>query len=64
MAESKQDNQTPNSAPEMEQAEGSRDTVKGNAQRGAGITNRPLEAEQEEQENLPPRGTNKEKSHA
>jgi hypothetical protein len=60
----RRDKEAPNSASEMEKAEGSRDTVKSNAQHGAGITNRPLEAEQQEQESLPPRGQNKSGGHA
>jgi hypothetical protein len=50
-----------------EQAEGSRDNVNvedGSAQEGAGITNRPLEREQQEQENVPPRGESKDGAHA
>jgi hypothetical protein len=56
----------PNHASSMEQAEGSRDNVQdGDAhQPAAGITNRPLEEEQQEQESLPPRGTSKGGSHA
>jgi hypothetical protein len=34
------------------------------AQEGAGISNRPLEEEQENQERMPPRGETKEGSHA
>ena len=65
MAEqSRRDPNAPNHASEMEKAEGSRDAAKGNAQHGAGITNRPIEAEQEEQESLPPRGRSKERGHA
>jgi hypothetical protein len=58
--------QEPNHASSMEQAEGSRENVQdGDAhQQSAGITNRPLEDEQQEQESLPPRGTSKGGSHA
>jgi len=54
----------PNSASEMEPAEGSRDIRPDHAQQGAGITNRPVEQEQQEQESLPPRGTSKDGSLA
>jgi hypothetical protein len=58
--------QAPNRASSMEKAEGSRENAQGgNAhQQAAGITNRPLEQEQEEQESLPPRGRSKDGSHA
>jgi hypothetical protein len=63
--------QEPNHASSMEQAEGSRENVQGGNiqggdahQQSAGITNRPLEEEQQEQESLPPRGTSKGGSHA
>jgi hypothetical protein len=50
----------------MEPAAGSRETKKGNDRRqeGAGITNRPIEEEQREQDSLPPRGQAKDGSHA
>ena len=65
MAEqSERDDNAPNSASEMEKAEGSRDTARGKAQHGAGITNRPLETEQQEQDSVPPRGQNKKGGHA
>jgi hypothetical protein len=73
MAEqSRQPDQEPNHASSMEKAEGSRDTAEANRsshdaggqQHGAGITNRPLEEEREEQDSLPPRGTAKDGSHA
>jgi hypothetical protein len=63
----------PNDASMKEQAEGSRENVNvssgpGEGQRGSenagGITNRPLEQEQQEQSELPPRGTAKEGGHA
>jgi hypothetical protein len=58
--------QAPNHASSMEKAEGSRENAQGdNAhQQAAGITNRPLEQEQQEQESLPPRGQSKDGSHA
>jgi hypothetical protein len=52
----------PNQNANKEQAEGSRENVRandGSAQQGAGITNRPLEREQNEQEQVPPRGQTK-----
>ncbi len=58
--------QQPNHASEMEKAEGSREQPRGNpGQHGAGITNRPLAEEQEEQGHVPPRGQRKDDgSHA
>ena len=62
MAEpSKPDRTEPNRASNKEPAEGSRDNV--NVE-GVGITNRPIEEEQREQQNLPPRGRNREGGHA
>ena len=58
----------PNDPSSKEKAEGSRDNV--NIERPAGergesgITNRPIEEEQREQQNLPPRGRSKDGSHA
>jgi hypothetical protein len=52
----------PNQNANKEQAEGSRETVRaneGSAQQGAGITNRPLDEEQNEQAQVPPRGQTK-----
>jgi hypothetical protein len=49
---------TPNQAANKEPAEGSRETV------GAGISNRPADEERQNQERVPPRGTNKEGGHA
>ena len=47
-------------AADKEKAEGERETVdQALANQGQGITNRPLEEEQEEQRELPPRGTAK-----
>ncbi|MGE3958807.1 MAG: hypothetical protein AB7H96_19000 [Vicinamibacterales bacterium] len=58
----------PTDASAMEQAEGSRqnlDDPSGAAQDGAGITNRPLDDEQDEQARVPPRGERREStSHA
>jgi hypothetical protein len=63
----------PNDASMKEKAEGSRDNVNTTGRNdatntagasGGGITNRPLEEEEHEQEQLPPRGTAKDRSHA
>jgi hypothetical protein len=54
----------PNDASAKEPAEGSRENVNTGKSAGGGITNRPLEEEQQEQEQLPPRGTSKEGGHA
>jgi hypothetical protein len=43
-------------------AEGSRDNVNTNEE--ADITNRPIEEEQRDQQNLPPRGERKDDTHA
>jgi hypothetical protein len=48
----------PNQNANKEPAEGSRETVR-DADRQSGITNRPIEREQEEQSQLPPRGQSK-----
>jgi hypothetical protein len=56
--DTQRDDSMPNRSSNMEQAEGSRDTVRG-SDTGGGITNRPLEREQEEQERLPERGQSK-----
>ena len=61
------DQSAPNNASAMEKAEGSRENVQGSrgGQHGAGITNRPIDQEREEQESLPPRGVRKDDdSHA
>ena len=52
----------PNSAADRQPAEGSRDSVEPDS--GAGITNRSADREQQEQQELPPRGTRKDGSHA
>jgi len=63
----------PNDASMKEHAEGSRENVnvsggaddsKGGSGNAGGITNRPLEQEENEQSQLPPRGTAKEGGHA
>jgi hypothetical protein len=56
------DTSIPDEQSRKEPAEGSRDNVNTNEE--AGITNRPIEEEQREQQNLPPRGGNKDGAHA
>jgi hypothetical protein len=51
----------PNRASNQEQAEGSRENIN---EEGGGISNRPIEEEQQEQQNLPPRGSSKGGAHA
>jgi hypothetical protein len=58
------DRDRPNQNANKEPAEGSRDSVRGGANRdepgqGGGITNRPRDREQREQEEVPPRGQTK-----
>ncbi len=54
--------QIPGNRPEnKEPAEGSRDTV-GATDNAGGITNRPLETEEREQEQVPPRGQRKDEA--
>jgi hypothetical protein len=55
------DRTEPNRASNKEPAEGSRENV--NVEQ-AGITNRPIEEEQREQQNLPPRGRSREDADA
>jgi hypothetical protein len=60
------DHKTPDTA-DSDPAEGSRDTVQSNLDEDAGgITNRPLDEEEENQRELPPRGTARDpqKDHA
>ena len=68
MSDTRQSDQSaPNDASAMEKAEGSRDNVQDGrgGQRGAGITNRPIDEERKEQESVPPRGVRKDDdSHA
>jgi hypothetical protein len=54
------DTSIPDEPSSTEQAEGSRE----NANVESGITNRPIEEEQREQQQLPPRGQSKEGGHA
>ena len=63
------DTSIPNQQSEKEPAEGSRETVNNDGITNrpveeGGITNRPIEEEQREQQNLPPRGQNKDGAHA
>ena len=55
------DDNEPNAASNKDKAEGSRDA---NNEDAGGITNRPLEEEQRNQEELPPRGEAKPGAHA
>lgn len=57
MPEDVRQNDTPDQAANKEPAEGSRENT-------GGITNRPLEEEQKNQERVPPRGEAKEGGHA
>jgi hypothetical protein len=65
------DEDRPNQASNKEPAEGSRENVNTNdlpessfGESGGGITNRPLEEEEENQERVPPRGERKDGAHA
>ena len=60
--QSRQEKQAPESM--QKKAKDSRGTVGDGTQHEAGITNRPLDEEQKEQDDLPPRGQRKEGSHA
>ena len=64
MADQNRDQDRPNRASNMEQAEGSRDTVEsgggGAGTQGGGITNRDLGREQAEQQRVPDRGESRE----
>jgi hypothetical protein len=58
-------NEVRNDPSMKEKAEGSRDNVNvEDTEREGGISNRPIEEEQREQQNLPPRGRDKEDSRA
>ena len=65
MGQRRQDNQDrPNQNANKEPAEGSRETVNATqpasgSEQGGGITNRPLDREQQEQAEVPPRGQTK-----
>lgn len=56
------DTSIPNDPSSKEPAEGSRQDV--NPDQESGITNRPIEEEQREQQDLPPRGESKDGAHA
>jgi hypothetical protein len=56
------DTSIPNDPSSKEPAEGSRENV--NTDQESGITNRPIEEEQREQQDLPPRGDSKDGAHA
>jgi hypothetical protein len=56
------DTSIPNGESRREPAEGSRENVNTNEE--SGITNRPIEEEQRDQQNLPPRGERKDGAHA
>ena len=56
--QNQRDDSKPNRRSDMEQAEGSRESVRGSEQ-GGGITNRGLDREMSEQEQLPGRGRSK-----
>ena len=56
------DTSIPNEPSRNEPAEGSRENVNTNEQ--SGITNRPIEEEQRDQQDLPPRGDRKDGAHA
>jgi hypothetical protein len=58
------DMNVPNEPSREEKAEGSRDNVNQNESVESGISNRPIEEEQRDQQNLPPRGDRKDGSHA
>ena len=53
------DTSLPNQGSNKHKREGSR----GNENVESGITNRPIEEEQREQQNLPPRGTSRDDNH-
>ena len=56
------DTSIPNEQSRKDPAEGSRENVNTNEE--SGVTNRPIEEEQREQQNLPPRGDRKDGTHA
>ena len=56
------DTSIPNEQSRRQPAEGSRENV--NTGEESGITNRPIEEEQRDQQNLPPRGERKDGAHA
>lgn len=56
------DTSVPNEQSRKQPTEGSRENV--NTSEESGITNRPIEEEQRDQQNLPPRGERKDDTHA
>ena len=56
------DTSVPSEQSRKQPAEGSRENV--NTSEESGITNRPIEEEQRDQQNLPPRGERKDGAHA
>ena len=56
------DTSVPNEQSRKQPAEGSRENV--NSSEESGISNRPIEEEQRDQQNLPPRGERKDGTHA
>ena len=56
------DTSIPNDQSNKQPAEGSRENVNTNEE--SGITNRPIEEEQRDQQDLPPRGERKDGAHA
>jgi len=56
------DTSVPNEQARRQPAEGSRENV--NTGEESGITNRPIEEEQRDQQNLPPHGQRKDGTHA
>jgi hypothetical protein len=56
------DTSVPNEQSRRQPAEGSRENV--NTSEESGISNRPIEEEQRDQQNLPPRGNRKDGTHA
>ena len=56
------DTSIPNEQPGRDPAEGSRENVNTNEE--SGVSNRPIEEEQRDQQGLPPRGDREDKTHA
>jgi hypothetical protein len=56
------DTSVPNERSDRQPAEGSRENV--NTSEESGISNRPIEEEQRDQQNLPRRGERKDRTHA
>ena len=56
------DTSIPNEPPRSDPAEGARENVNTNEE--SGVSNRPIEEEQRDQQGLPPRGDRKDGTHA